>query len=73
MGMPRGYPIIRLELACGCKEVDTAPGCTNSYECAAHSTRDGSIALVLARAEIDRHNIITVWNGGGVVRLQDGI
>lgn len=72
MGMPLGYPIIRLELACGCKEVDTAPGCTNCYECVAHSTHDGSPALVAARAEIDRHNIITVWNGGGVTRLERG-
>lgn len=66
-----GYPFIRLELACGCKEVDTAPGSTNCYECPEHSSRDGSIAIAEARAAIDRWNIVTVTRGGGVRRIED--
>lgn len=71
MVLQRGYPRIRLELECGCKEVDTAPGCTNVYECGSFGHAEGH-ALFKAREALDAHNIVTVENGGGVARLQNG-
>lgn len=69
MILRRGYPRIRLELECGCKEVETGPNCTNVYECGSFSHKEG-YKLVKARAALDEHGIITVVNGGGIVRLQ---
>lgn len=73
MNLPRGYPRIRLELACGCKEVETAPGSANVYVCntgPGHMGQDEGEALAKARAALAEHQIVTVFDGGGVYRLR---
>lgn len=63
------YPYERLRLACGCHEVETAPGAGDTYLCDKHAGlgNDGPIALMRARQAILAHRIIAVINAAGIV------
>ena len=63
------YPYERLRLACGCHEVETAPGATNVYGCPMHAGDAAEYFLAKARVAISEHGICTVQNGGGIKNL----
>ena len=72
------YPFVRLQLKCGCYELQTAEGATDVHICEEHlrSRRSDEfgltslLPLMEARQAILKHGIVTVRNGGGGVDLE---